>query len=280
MDGLFRNITASCKIKFDFFSCVFLMVLDRLCHPVSKLKSYEEQGRYYSIKENELHHLYRAVDILAEHKDDIEKYLFDKGRDLFNTKVDVVFYDITTLYFESEKADNLREFGYSKGQKVNEVQIVLGLLIDQDGRPIGFDIFKGNTFEGKTVKEILEKLANRFQIKRIIFVGDSAILSEENISFIANSGYEYVVGSRIRNKSEEIKREILRAEGYITVEVKEEDEIFRYKQIQTGRNKIVCAFSSKRAKKDQRDRERLIRKAEELLREDKRRREVGWLLWS
>lgn len=276
LDELFKNITKGYKIKFDFFSSVFLMVLDRLCKPVSKKKSYEEQDKYYGIKENHLQHLYRALDILADRKEDIEKNLFFSNMSLFNTKVDVIFYDVTTLYFESVRKDRLREFGFSKDQKINEVQIVLGLLIDQDTRPIGFDIFPGNTFEGRTIGVILEKLKKRFQINRLIFVGDQAMLSRENLQTITSLGYEYVVGSRIKNKTKEIKNKILDEEGYIQVKTKEEEGIFKYKEITTDNDlpvlcdstqtgKIICAFSSRRKEKDKKDRERLIEKAKEIL---------------
>jgi transposase len=173
LDELFSDIIKPLKIKFDFFSSVFLMVLDRLCEPKSKLKTHQKQEKYHRIKENSLQHLYRALDILADKKEDIEKYLFEANKSLFNTKVDIVFYDVTTLYFESVRKDTIRDFGFSKDLKVNEVQIILGLIIDQETRPIGFDIFSGNTFEGHTIKTLLDKLNKRFQINRLIFIGET-----------------------------------------------------------------------------------------------------------
>ena len=121
LDELFTKLIGSRKIKFDVFSSIFLMVIDRLLSPQSKLQSYEKQGRYWNIKENELHHLYRALDILQEGKDQIEDCLFNMNKSLFNMKVDVVFYDVTTLYFESVRRDTSRDFGFSKDLKVNEV---------------------------------------------------------------------------------------------------------------------------------------------------------------
>jgi transposase len=263
LDKLFTEITKGYKIKFDFFSSVFLMVLDRLYEPKSKLRSYEEASKYDGIKEPELQHLYRALDILADKKEVIEEYLFNANQSLFNTKIDIVFYDVTTLYFESVRKDELKCFGFSKDLKVNEVQIILGLLIDMEGRPIGFDIFAGNTFEGHTVKAILDKLNKRFKINRLIFVGDCGILSRENIEIINKLGYEYIVGSRIKNKTKKIQDEILSCDGYI--EVKSGDEIFRYKEIAIGEGKLICAYSSEREKRDREERKRLIEKAEKLV---------------
>jgi transposase len=90
-------------------------------------------------------------------------------------QVDVVFYEVTTFSFESAKADTLREFGFSKDGKFNEVQVVLGLLVDCEGRPIGYELFPGNTFDGKTLDTALEKLKKRFGIRRVIIVADRGL---------------------------------------------------------------------------------------------------------
>jgi len=265
LDELFTKLIGSRKIKFDVFSSIFLMVIDRLLSPQSKLQSYEKQGRYWNIKENELHHLYRALDLLQEEKEQIEDYLFNMHKSLFNMKVDVVFYDVTTLYFESVRRDTLRDFGFSKDLKVNEVQIVLGLLLDQEGRPIGYDLFPGNIYEGKTLKDAVEKLKERFQINKLILVGDRAMLSKDNLQLISSRGYEYIVGFRIRNTKEEIQNKILKEAGYMEVKTEDMDEVFKYKEIYQGQDRIICSYSSKRARKDQYDRERLIEKAEKIL---------------
>jgi transposase len=267
LDALFSKITGNRKIKFNFFSSVFLMVLDRLASPGSKLRSYEKQDRYWNIEENELQHLYRAMDILAGSKEEIEKHLFEMNKSLFNMKIDVVFYDVTTLYFESVSEDVLREFGFSKDCKVNEVQIILGLIVDLEGMPIGYDIFPGGTFEGHTVKEAIEKLSKRFQINRLVFVGDRGMLSKDNLELIKSFGYEYIVGSRIKNKTKDLQEKILDEEGYIEVKTEDEGERLKYKVIETGGDRIICGFSEGRAQKDRKDRERLILKAEKIVKE-------------
>ncbi len=267
MDELFKKVIKGRKIKFDFFSSIFLLLLDRLCFPSSKLRTYKEQGKYYGIKENKLHNIYRVLDILCDKKDEIEKYLFNRNKNLFNIKIDVVFYDITTLYFESVKNDGFREFGYSKDKKVNEVQIVLGLLTDKNGIPIGYDLFPGNIFEGSTIEYIIDKLKNRFEIDKLVFVGDSAMLSVKNLDIISNMGYEYIVGARIKSKTKKIKEEILSEQGYITIGIKD-GEIFKYKPIEINEGrKLICAFSTERARKDKRDRDRLIEKAEKMIKD-------------
>lgn len=114
-----------------------------------------------------------------------------------------MLYDVTTLYFESSKSDDLRDFGFSKDCKINEVQIVLGLLVDLEGRPIGFDIFPGNTFEGHTLRDVIYKVNNRFNIRKLIFIGDQAMLSRKNLLESSNLTLKHVpsfIGHRKESK--------------------------------------------------------------------------------
>lgn len=270
-DEMFKKIIALRKIEFDFFSVLFLMLLDRLIDPKSKLKSYEEQDRYYGIKRNELQHLYRALDLLSDNKEKIEKELFCKNVNIFNMKVDIVLYDVTTLYFESIKADSLKDFGFSKDCKINNVQILLGLLVDLEGRPVGFDIFPGNTFEGDTLETAIEKVKQKFNIRRLIFIADQGMLSNKNIKIIKDCKdctYEYIVGSRIKNKAKKVKEDILDIDKYTVIEGGNE-EVFKYREINLNGERVICTWSSKRAHKDMKDRERLLIRAKEILEKGK-----------
>lgn len=265
LEQLFASLSKGKKIEFDFFSATFLMLLDRLLEPKSKLKSYQEQSRYHSIRENSLHHLYRALDLLAESKEKIEDYLFEKNRSLWNMKVDLVLYDVTSLYFESVASDGFREFGYGKDGNVNEIQILLGLLLDTEGRPIGFDLFPGNTCEGKTIETALKKLSSRFKLSRLILIADQAMLFLKNLELIKEAGYEYIIGGKIRNRSNKIKAQILNPDGYEEISSKEGDTVLKVKTIKLDEASLISSWSSKRAKKDKRDRERIIEKAEKLI---------------
>jgi hypothetical protein len=143
------------KLAFDFHRIVFTLVACRFIRAGSKLKVFEYwQDKLYPgliSGKDELHHLYRALDILREHKEDIEQGLFWHGRDLLSQSVDVVLYDLTTLRFESVREDmgDLRRFGYSKEMRTDCTQAMLGLLVGTDGIPLGFEVYPGNTFEGK-----------------------------------------------------------------------------------------------------------------------------------
>jgi transposase len=213
--------------------------------------------------------LYRAPDLLCDNKEKIEDYLFNKNRDLFNMSVDLVLYDVTSLYFESKNVDELKNFGYSKDCKFSEVQVILGLLVDLEGRPVGYDLFPGNTYEGHTLRNIIDKLKYRFKINRLIFIADQGMLSKDNLKLIKDKGYEYIIGSRIKNKCKKIKKEILNPDGYKTITTQNEEETFKFKKISLKDENLLITWSRKRAKKDKQDRERLILKAEKMIEQGK-----------
>lgn len=193
------------KLGFDLRKLVFTMAASRFVQPGSKLKVYEHwQNRFFPemVKGDiDLHQLYRALDVLAKHKDEIEKKLFYHGRDLFSLEVDVVLYDLTTLRFESTRTDlgELRKFGYSKERRSDLTQVVLGLLVTPDGVPIGFEVYPGNTFEGKTISSIIDKLREKFRVRRFIFVGDRGLFSKKNLAALKgeNKLGEFIVGMKL-----------------------------------------------------------------------------------
>ena len=217
IDNLLTKLKESTNIQFDLNTSTFLMAAEHLMLPLSKLGTYNNQRHYVNLSDVGLNHLYRSLDILSEHKEEVEDYLFNKQKTLFNMNIDVVFYDVTTFRFESVKKDTLRDFGFSKENRVNEVQVVLGLLIDMEGRPIGYELFPGNTFEGKTLEASLDKLSGRFGIRNVIIVADRGLNSKLNLKRIKDKGYDYIVSSRIKSMKKDIQESILKEEGYITV---------------------------------------------------------------
>ena len=138
---------SSSKTEFSVPETAFLMAIQHLLEPRSKLSTYLHQNRYFNLTEIPLQHMYRALDKLDDWKEDIEAELFEYNYVRVNKKVDVVFYDVTTFEFESVIPDELRDFGYSKACRFGEVQVVMGMIIDENGLPIGYELFKGNTFD-------------------------------------------------------------------------------------------------------------------------------------
>ena len=206
-----RLIEKHSRFGFDLKKILFTIIACRFIRPSSKLKIFEKwQHRLYPemVEGNlALHQIYRSLDFLAQHKDEIEKSLFWHDKDLFNTEVDVVLYDLTTLRFESTKeTENLRRFGYSKEMRTDCTQVVFGLLLNLSGIPLGFEVYPGNTFEGKTLKDIMNKMREKFKIRRFIFVADRGLFSSENIAELKKEDGEFIVGMRLgafRNRKDE-----------------------------------------------------------------------------
>ena len=186
------------KVQYSLNDTCFLMAVQHLLDPMSKLGTFNNQERYVNMPKIDLNSLYRSLDVLSENKEKLEKLIFHKNMNLFNMQVDVVLYDVTTFSFESVKQDNIRDFGFSKNGKFNEVQVVMGLLLDCEGRPIGYELFSGNTFDGNTLEASLEKLKKRFSIRKVINVADRGINSKLNLTKILDKGYGYIFASRLK----------------------------------------------------------------------------------
>jgi transposase len=283
MDNCLEHIRRkSSKAEFSLAKTSFLMVLQHLLEPRSKLGTFEHQERYAKLTKLELQHLYRSLDILSENKDSIEEYIFGQNYNLLNMTIDVVFYDVTTFAFESVEQDELRDFGYSKDNKYNEVQVVMGMLIDCDGCPIGYELYKGSTFDGKTMAGALENLKRRFGIRHVVIVADRGLNSKVNLKLIHDAGYGYIVASRIKNMSWKVQQQVLDSAGYSDIagpcRQDGKREQLRYKildyvnKIEDERGEehelrehLIVTYSEKRAQKDRADRERLIEKAKKLV---------------
>lgn len=281
LDKILNKSFSNNEFEFDAINAILLMTIDRLIKPKSKLKTYEKQTKYYGMQDIELHHMYRSLDLLADSKETIEKEIFLKNISLFNMQINVVFYDVTTFYFESNKQDELKDFGFSKDNKINEVQIVMGLLVDLEGRPVGFDLYSGNTFEGHTLVNALQKLKERFKINKVVIVADRGLNSKLNFKTIKSKGYDYIVSSRLKAMPKKIQTEAQNLSDYKPVYSNEGNELFKYKiidyinkveaiidgkkEITNLQERIICTYSEKRAKKDKKDRERFVEKAKDLL---------------
>jgi transposase len=274
LDKILETVSSKTKISYSLCGTSFLMAISHLLSPSSKLAIYNNQDKYIKLSPVNLNDIYRSLDILADSKEEIEKELFDVNRNLFNMSVDIVFYDVTTFSFSSCLPDVLKDFGFSKAGKPGKVQVVMGLLIDSYGRPIGYEIFPGNTFDGKTLPSALDSLEKRFGIRKVIIVADKGITSKINIKEITDRGYSYIFAYRLKSAPDKIKDEAF--SGTYT-DIDDGNGSFRYKVVSntdsfyTGskkvnlNQKIIITFSEKRAKKDKIDRDRAVEKARTLL---------------
>ena len=198
IEGCLEEAECGSKLTFSLPDTTFLMACQHLLEPRSKLATFERQGRYFNMPSIPLHQMYRALDRLSSQKEEIERGLFEYNYVRTNKSVEVVFYDLTTVHFESQLADEeLRDFGFSKAGKYNEVQVVLGMIIDSGGMPVGYELFKGNTYEGHTIVETLDKIKKRFRITRVIIVADRGLNYKDGLLKIKKAGYGYIMASKI-----------------------------------------------------------------------------------
>ncbi len=270
---LLRRVSRKSKLKFDLRAAILLMLVERLHDPCSKRSNWNHRAEYIGLPALSLHHLYRALDGLAKHTRLIQQQIFQTGRDLFNQQLDVVFYDVTTLYFESETEhpDELRQFGFSKDGKIGNTQILFCMLIDRQKNPISYRIFKGNTFEGHTLQSALEDLKTQYHIDKIVVVADRGMLSKNNLEQITTRGYEFIMGERIKSLPQAVQTTLLDLSQYkyewIYTDHQDQNVVVQYTTLQHEGKTIIATYSDKRAAKDRHDREQKIETANHLLKQ-------------
>ncbi len=232
------------KIKKEIFRH---LVITRLINPTSKLKTidylYRYKGIYYHIDQ-----IYRYLDKHhEEYVQQIQEIAYQHGEKVIKSRATVLFYDVTTLYFEAEEEDDLRKTGFSKDGKHSNPQILLGLLVNGMGFPVGYEIFEGNKFEGKTMLPVVEAFKQKYKLEKIVVVADAGLMNNNNIEELKSKGYSFILGARIKSETAEVKKQIL--------ELNLEDGkscIIRKK----GKLRLVVSFSFQRQKKDEYNRKR------------------------
>jgi len=175
---------------------------------------------------------------------------------LFKGNISIVFYDVTTLYFESSDEDDLRKTGFSKDGKHQSPQIILGLLVSMDGYPLAYEVFEGNKFEGHTMIPVIESFKKKYDLSKLVIIADAAMLSKKNIGELIEKDYKFILGGRIKNESEQIKSNILSqhfSDGQSILIKRDEN------------TKLIVNYSLSRAKKDAQNRQKGLKKLEKLL---------------
>ena len=236
------------------------LVLARLCFPVSKLKTTDYLSRYQFLS-IDVQVIYRYLDKLYnEQKELVQQISYQHTLKILDNKISVVFYDVTTIYFESENEDELRKTGFSKDGKHQHPQIVLGLLVSKGGYPLAYEIFKGNQFEGHTMLPIIDAFKAKYKLETLVVVADAGLLSKENILLLEQGNYEYILGARIKATNKKVKEKILA----LTLKNGESSSI----DIDND-TKLIVTYSEARARKDMHNRERGIMKLEKQLKTGK-----------
>jgi len=235
------------------------LVLYRLVFPKSKLKTTEYLYRYEQKAYSE-DEIYRYLDKLYNtQKEIVQQISFQHTEAVLGGEISIVFYDVTTVYFEIDNEDELRKTGFSKEGKHQSPQIVLGLLVGKNGYPLAYDVFEGNKFEGRTMLPVIDSFKSRYKIGQLIVVADSGLLSKQNINGLQDKNYEFILGARIRNESSAMKAKIL------SLDLKDGES----QVINRGGLKLIINYSSSRAKKDRYNREKGLKKLEKQIRTGK-----------
>lgn len=243
------------KLGFGSFSDSVIkdLVISRIYHPSSKLSAWEDMqiffGRSFSLKT-----IYRHVkNSLAQGvKEKFQDALITFAKDKLDDNLQLIFYDVTTLAFDSQVKTQLKSFGFSKDHRFGDLQIIIGLVVNKAGFPLYFDVFSGETFEGNTFLEVVSHIKTLLKVDNLVVVADAAMLSEHNIHRLREANIQFIVGARLsnlpQNLIDSISSELKAQDGKITAT--------NYKG-----QKLICEYSAKRAAKDRSDRLKQIEKA-------------------
>jgi transposase len=229
------------------------LVTARLCQPASKAGTVDYLKSYFD-EDVELHKIYRYLDHLHNTQQEaIQQISVEHTRRILGGKIGLVFYDVTTLYFETDYSDDLRERGFSKDGKHAQPQVVLGLLVSRDGYPLSYSLFNGSQYEGRTMIPIVEDFVQRFNLEDFVVVADSGLMNKTNISILESAGYKYIIGARIKNETDEIKQWILSLD--------KQDGCF-HELGKLPKSRLIISYSDSRAKKDRYNRTKGVKRLE------------------
>lgn len=274
---------------------IYYLAAHRLSEPASILSSSRDQEYYAGLRPLGLDVFYQVLDTLCQNKEAIIKRLnrfFEKNT---NRKGPEAYYDVTTYAFESTKWGELRMFGFSKDHKNNEVQVVMGLLLDNNGIPITYELFPGNTMDQNTLTRAVEKLKAKYHLEKIVIVADRGLNGGENLEFLCREGHDFVISYTLKRSSQELKAMALDPDGWsVTTDEKSGEilgkskileQVLKVKVPKTEEESIVLkkrgrprkyelveipvkihlTWTAKRAAKDKADRERMIDKLKKRL---------------
>jgi len=236
------------------------LVITRLVYPVSKLKTLDYLQKYKGIV-YEKDEVYRYLDKLHKQQiQTVQQISYQHTLKVLESSLTVVFYDVTTLYFEAEEEDDFRKTGFSKDGKHQQPQIVLGLLVSAGGYPLDYEIFEGSKFEGHTMLPVVEAFKKKYKIEELVIVADAGLMSEKNISQLLENNYKFIIGARIKNETHTIQEQILS----LGLADKESAELKR-----EDAQRLIVSYSASRAKKDEHNRNRGLTRLEKQLEKGK-----------
>ncbi len=244
------------KIGFDDLPVLLNdLVTIRIFEPASKLRSLELMEQFFGIKHSR-NAYYKIAPKCIELKELVEQKVIVFAKENYAFQFDIVFYDVTTLYFETFEEDELRKNGFSKDNKSQQPQILIALMVSKEGFPITYEVFSGNTFEGHTIIPVVNQFIEANKVKEFTVVADAAMISTENVKQLIQNNINYIVGARLGNIPssllENIDNNIIREDG-------------KSIRIKTDNGFLICSFSSVRYRKDLYEMNKQIEKAKQVV---------------
>ena len=271
LEDILSSHLSSINTDFNILEALFNLILNRLTEPVSKRQMTFWEQDVEGATEFDLHQYYRAMDYLIDHKDDIERGIFQNQADLFHQELDIVLFDTTTLVYFGEGADEkindeeLLDYGFSKARRSDLKQIVVGVLMSKEGVPLAHEVFSGNTNDVQCFSVVIEQLKVKYCVSNIALVGDRGMISKSNIREIEEAQLKYILGYRMRTICKEERGEILSKINF--KKLKSTD--LQFKEMDYRGQRLIICYNEERAAKDFSYREEQIEKLREKLKNTK-----------
>lgn len=251
------------KQKSNYQQILRDIVIGRIASPGSKKYTCEFLESFFDIKYS-LNSIYRAMDQLDKNAlEKIQLQIATQTKKELNGVIKVLFFDATSLYFESFSDDELKNLGYSKDGKFNQPQLILTLLVTDEGLPLGYQLFPGNTYEGHTLIRAMQYWKKQYPGNQFVLVADSGLLNDINLTYLDSEEIDYIVCARIKNLPKKDKEKILAAK-----ECQNNKEEY-FIELKYKSRKLVVSYKETRAKKDRFDRDKAVSRLKKKLKSSK-----------
>ena len=240
------------------------LVTIRIFEPASKLRSLELMEQFFGIKHSRKTY-YKIAPECIKLKEVVESKIINFAGEHYAFNFDILFYDVTTLYFETFEEDELRKNGFSKDNKSQQPQILIALMVSKEGFPVAYEVFSGNTFEGHTIIPVVKTFIQQNKVKTFTVVADAAMISTENVKQLTENNINYIVGARLGN----IPATLLET---INTNINREDG--NNIRIKTDNGYLICSYSSVRYRKDLFEMTKQIERAKQIVQEPSKSKKI------
>lgn len=213
LDKICNNISDRHKFSFDLNQILSRLLYGRILFPASKLSTFRLSGCFLEQPTFDLQHVYRALEVIAQESDFIQAEVYKNSRSVQQRNAGILFYDCTNYFFEIEQADGDKQYGYSKEHRPNPI-VQMGLFIDNDGLPLSFGIFPGNTNEQVTLKPLEEKILRDFELSKIVVCTDAGLASTDNRKFNDKQGRAFITTQSVKKLKKHLKEWALAPDGW------------------------------------------------------------------